>query len=235
MPEQREHKQMSAEWLQILRAGVQAQSWIPGAVCVGGTATALYAGHRLSYDTDHLLPKLRSQFDEVRATLEAHAEWKTARVSPPVLILGRIGDVEVGFRQLKRTLPVETQTLSTPAGPLVVPTLDELLCMKAFLAYSRQTTRDFLDFAALTECLAEKEVLGSLLKLEQRYGETQTASVALEVAKSLSACAPFDLNEAELPSYKGLVRKWHAWAATKSICQRYGVVLGEAIVGEHGR
>ena len=223
---------MNAEWLEILRAGVQAQRWVPGAVCVGGTAAALYAKHRLSYDTDHLLPKLRTQFDEVRTMLETHAEWKTARVTPPVLILGRIGDVEVGFRQLKRTLPVETQTFTTPAGPLVVPTLDELLCMKAFLAYSRQATRDFLDFAALSECLSEKEVLASLIKLDSRFGETQTSSVALEVAKALSACKPFDLKESELPAYKGLVQKWHTWETTRSLCNRYGALLGEAIVGE---
>ncbi len=224
---------MSAEWLRILSAGVQAQLWVPEAVCVGGTAAALYAGHRLSYDTDHLLPRLRDQFEEVRETLEAHTEWKTARVTPPVLILGRIGGVEVGFRQLKRTLPVETQTVTTPAGPLVVPTLDELLCMKAFLAYNRRATRDFLDFAALSECLPENDVLASLLKLDKRYGETQTASVALEAAKSLSACAPFDLNESELPAYKHLLRRWHSWETTRSICHRYGVLLGEALIREH--
>ena len=230
MPELHEQKQMSTEWLQILSAGVQAQRWVPGAVCVGGTAAALYAKHRLSYDTDHLLPKLRDQFEEVRATLEAHAEWKTARVTPPVLILGNIGTVEVGFRQLKRTLPVETQSFSTPAGPLVVPTLEELLGMKAFLAYNRRATRDFIDFAALSECLSEKDVLVSLLKIDARYGETQTASVAMEVAKTLSAAAPFDLNEAELPAYKGLSRKWHNWETTKSICNHHGVSLGEALV-----
>ncbi len=234
MAEHSEQQQASAEWLKILRAGVQAQQWVPGAICVGGTAAALYAGHRLSYDTDHLLSQLRSRFDEVRSMLETHAEWKTARVMPPVLILGSIGDVEVGFRQLRRTLPVETQTLTTLAGPLVVPTLDEILCMKAFLAYSRQTTRDYLDFAALSECLAEDAALASLLKLDQRYGETQTASVALEVAKSLSACNPFDLKESELPAYKGLVPKWHTWEGTRNICQRYGVLLGEAIIRPGG-
>jgi hypothetical protein len=190
----------------------------------------LYAGHRLSYDTDHLLPKLREQFQDVRDKLEAHPEWKTARVSPPVLILGRIGDVEVGFRQLKRTLPVETQSVSTPEGPLVVPTLDELLCMKAFLAYDRRVTRDFLDFAALSERTTEREVMASLLKLDHRYGEMQTASISLEVAKALSSGEPSDLNESELPTYKGLAPKWHQWRTTNDICHRFGVLLGEALM-----
>src|SRR6266487_335980 len=83
----------SAEWSRVLAAGVQAQRLVPGAVCVGGTAAALYAGHRVSYDTDHLLSGLRDHFEEIRAHLEAQREWKTARVTPPVLILGSLGDV----------------------------------------------------------------------------------------------------------------------------------------------
>ncbi len=217
-------------WAGILRAGVQAQRLVPGSVCVGGTAAALYAGHRISLDTDHLLLALRDNFDDVRAHLEAQPEWRTARVTPPVLILGSIGNVEVGFRQLKRAQPVETQTMQTEAGPLVVPTLDEMICMKAFLAYNRNATRDYLDFAALSECASEEVVLGSLRKLDARYGALQSASVGLEVAKALCAATPFDLNEAELPRYKGLTEKWHRWESTREICQRFGMRLGEALV-----
>lgn len=220
----------SAEWAGILKAGVQAQRLVPGTICVGGTAAALYAGHRMSHDTDHLLPASRDNFAEVRARLETDPDWKTARVTPPVLILDSIGGVGVGFPQLRRSLPIETQTVQTEAGPLVVPTLEEMLGMKAFLAYDRNATRDYLDFAALTECGTPQVVLDSLLKLDARYGTLQTASVGLEVAKALSAAAPFDLDEAELQHYKGLHEKWHAWETTRTICQRFGVLLGEALV-----
>ena len=64
--------------------------------------------------------------------------------------------------------------------------------MKAFLAYGRRATRDFLDFAALSERMSQREVVDSLSKLDTRYGEMQAASVALEVAKALSAATPFD-------------------------------------------
>ncbi len=230
MPKSHQQRTMSTEWSEILRAGIQAQRWVPGAVCVGGTAAALYAHHRLSYDTDHFVSGLRDRFDEVRSALETHSEWKTARVTPPVLILGRIGEVDVGFRQPRRSRPVETKTVTTTEGPIVVPTLEELLCMKAFLAYDRRVTRDFLDFAALSDQMLEREVVDSLLKLDMRYGELQTASVGLEVAKALSAAAPFDLNEAELPAYKGLAPKWHNWEATRGICHRFGVALGESLL-----
>ena len=101
------------------------------------------------------------------------------------------GAICIGFRQLKRAQPVETQNVQTEAGPLTIPTLDEMICMKAFLAYDRNTTRDYLDFAALSECAAEDVVLRSLLKLDTRYGGLQTDSVGLEVAKALCAAAPF--------------------------------------------
>ena len=220
----------ATEWAGILKAGVHAQRLVPGAVCVGGTAAALYAGHRVSQGTDHVLPALRDHFEEVRTRLETQPEWKTARVTPPVLILGSIGGVEVGFRQLKRSAPIETQTLLTEAGPLVVPTLDEMLGMKAFLAYDRNATRDYLDFAALAECTTPQSVLDALLKLDARYGALQTASVGLEVAKALCAAAPFDLDESELPRYKGLTEKWHRWGTTRAICQHFGVLLGEALI-----
>jgi hypothetical protein len=219
-----------AEWSSILKAGVQAQRLVPGAVCVGGTAAALYAGHRISHDTDHVLPRLRESFEDVRAFLEAQPEWKTARVTPPVLILGSIDNVEVGFRQLRRNAAIETKVIETEAGNLTVPTLDEMLCMKAFLAYDRNATRDYLDFAALTECASPEAVLASLQKLDTRYGELQTASVALEVAKALSAAAPFDLNESELPHYKGIAGRWLHWETTRAICSRFGGLLGEALV-----
>jgi hypothetical protein len=224
-----------SDWAGILKAAVEAQRLVPGAVCAGGTAAALYAGHRISHDSDHLLTSLRYHFDEVRARLEAKPQWKTARVNPPVLILGSINDVEVGFRQLKRSKPIETQVLRTEAGPLVVPTLDELLCMKAFLAYDRNATRDYLDFAALSERASRESVLQSLLRLDARYGELQTASVGLEVAKALSAACPYDLNEFELPRYKGLSQKWHRWETTRAICQQFGALLGERLLQRGGK
>lgn len=38
----------------------------------------IYARHRISYDTDHVLPTLRDSFEEVLSALEAHTEWQTA-------------------------------------------------------------------------------------------------------------------------------------------------------------
>ena len=59
---------------------------------------------------------------EVLARLEAVAGWHTARVQPPVLILGRLNGVQTGIRQLLRTEPLETEMVQG----LRVPTLAEM-------------------------------------------------------------------------------------------------------------
>lgn len=53
------------EWERLLSAAAHLQRIISDAVLVGGTASALYARHRLSVDADHVLKDLRSRFDAV--------------------------------------------------------------------------------------------------------------------------------------------------------------------------
>jgi hypothetical protein len=218
------------EWQRTLAAGVMAQRLVPGAVAVGGTAAALYAHHRLSVDTDHVVADLRLRFDEILAHLEETVGWRTVRRQYPLQILGKLEGVEVGYRQLIRSVPIETQVMTTAAGPLVVPTWDELLCIKAFLAYERNRTRDYVDVAALAACQSEDAALAALLKLEDRYRGVQEASVGLEVAKALARGTPVDLAETPLSDYKHLVPEWQDWEKVAAVCRRLGTRLGETLV-----
>ena len=43
------------EWEEVLSAAAHLQRILPDAVLVGGTAAAIYAGHRLSTDADHII------------------------------------------------------------------------------------------------------------------------------------------------------------------------------------
>lgn len=217
-------------WQDVLAAGVAAQRVVPGCVAVGGSAAALYARHRFSSDTDHLLPDLRTRFDEVRERLELEPDWKTARVQPPVLILGSFRDVEVRFRQSRRRDAIETVAIQTDAGPLVVPTLDEMIGMKAYMAYSRNATRDYLDLAALATIAGEAATTEALLKSDDRYGHLQQASVGLEIAKALSDPRPFDLDAVDLKDYKGLLPEWRDWPRVARICGEAGERLAARLV-----
>ncbi|MGW6426478.1 hypothetical protein ACWF82_27715 [Nocardia sp. NPDC055053] len=50
---------VSDELVAVLESAARLQVLVPDAVLVGGSAAALYAGHRDSYDHDHVLRDLR--------------------------------------------------------------------------------------------------------------------------------------------------------------------------------
>src|SRR6185437_6600612 len=137
-------------WEQVLTSLCRLQSLLPEAVLAGGTAAAPYAGHRFSFDHDHVMPNLRQRFDTVLAELEAAAGWETARVRRPALILVSLDGVQTDVRQLRRSRPLETTVMRVGEHDVTVPTLPEVLRIKAYLSVTRNTTRDYLDLAALT-------------------------------------------------------------------------------------
>ena len=78
------HTAARPDWELVLSSAARLQRILPDAVLVGGTASAIHAGHRFSNDADHVLTDLRYRFDEVLAQLESVAGCKTARVQRPV-------------------------------------------------------------------------------------------------------------------------------------------------------
>ena len=70
------------EWERVLAAAAHLQRILPDAVLVGGTASAVYARHRLSTDADHVLTDLRQRFDEVLGELESVAGWQVQLAQP---------------------------------------------------------------------------------------------------------------------------------------------------------
>jgi hypothetical protein len=57
-------------WEAVLASLCRLQDVLPDAVLVGGTASALYAEHRFSFDHDHVLTNLRERFDSVLTELD---------------------------------------------------------------------------------------------------------------------------------------------------------------------
>src|SRR5438128_8428796 len=129
------------DWERLLAAERHLQHLVAGTVLVGGTAAAIHAQHRVSMDGDHVLEDLRERFDEVLAALEMASGWRTERVQRPVIILGQLDGILTGIRQLRRTVPLETEL---KAG-LRVPTLAEMARIKAWLLITRNAVRDYLD------------------------------------------------------------------------------------------
>lgn len=190
-------------------------------VLVGGAAAAFYAGHRASFD--HVMSDLVARFDMVLDALEREGEWVTNRVRPGKIILGELGGIETGVRQLIRTVPLEFTEQTLPDGQVLrVPTLDETLRVKAFLTVKRNQVRDYLDVAALSALTGASRAGRVLSQIDRYYREPDhpVDAVASQVARQLAAPAPADSRTlTHLPTYKNLAPRWRTWDAVVTQCQ----------------
>ncbi len=205
----------------VLAAAARLQTILKGAVLVGGTAAAQHAGHRISIDADHVITDLRSRFDQVLEALETTDGWVTARTNRPLMILGSLDGVETGIRQLMRRRPLEIEEVKVGKRVLQIPTLEEMIRIKAWLVLRRNATRDYLDLVALCDRLGSNapQILLSI----DKYYEDQIGSdglrVATQLAKQLADPAPYDFEEVDLPRYRKLVPRWRDWTAVVATCR----------------
>lgn len=213
------------DWERLLAAERHLQALVPGSVLVGGTAAALHAGHRRSQDGDHVLADLRDRFDEVLASLETAAGWETERAQRPVIILGRLDGVMTGLRQLRRTAPLETETIDG----LRVPTLAEMARIKAWLLATRNTTRDYLDLIVLLDRLGEDSP-AALRSLDALYAPLHRSSPLAEVVERLAAAEPSDLAAIDLSTYRGLRAPYDDWAELRRRGREHAGRLSAALL-----
>lgn len=196
---------------------------------IGGTAAGLICKHRYSYDGDHVLENLKAKFDKYLKELEQQVGWITNRIKPPVLILGSFNGIETGIRQLLRTQPLETMVVQG----IKIPTLAEMLRIKAFLIVKRNTTRDFLDFTALTDKLQGKnsenydKITTTLSCLDILYPQPNKDSLIRQLAKQLIEPKPYDLERTVLQKYKGLKPPYNEWSYIEKRCGKIAVVIIE--------
>ena len=219
--------------LAVLESAARLQEVVPDAVLVGGSAAALYAGHRLSLDHDHVVADLGSRFEMVLDALESTDGWVTNRIAPYKLILGQLGDIEAGVRQLRRRTPLEVDDVDLPSGRrLRVPTWAETLRVKGYLITARNRVRDYLDVAALSARFGVVPAATVLVALDgyyedQRAATGRTGGVAAQLLRQLSDPRPRDTTVlTELPRYRQLDARWHDWADVRNQC----TVLADAML-----
>ncbi len=217
------------DWERVLSSAARLQRILPDAVLVGGTASALHAGHRFSRDADHVLTDLRHRFDAVLAELESVAGWKTARVQRPVQILGSLDGIETGVRQLIRNQPLETAVVDFNGGSITVPTEGEILRIKGVLILKRNATRDYIDFVALAHHMGDGRVAQALQSFDSLYPQDNGESPLQQLQVQLASPMPYDLDETELGEYKNLNPRWHDWQTVKAACSHLSVVIFDKV------
>lgn len=217
-----------SDWETLLAQAALLQAKIPSAVLVGGTAAALHAGHRISFDHDHVLADLDQHYDKANRALESVVGWRAKRRVQGKLLLGSISGIEAGLRNLRRSAPLETTVIKLRDGrQLKVPTIEEMLRIKAFLTVERNATRDYLDVAALSDHLGLAKSARALERMHELYADFagEGGDMLLSVIVKLSAPDPYDLSDVDLTEYKGIVAPWNNWRAVAGQCRALGVAL----------
>ncbi len=219
----------------VLDSAARLQQVVPDAVLVGGAAAALHAGHRESFHHDHVLPDLAERYEQVLEAVEATEGWATSvRASrPPMTIMGSLGGVEAGLRQMRRTRPLEVIEVDLgEVGTVVTPTVEEALRVKAYLVVQRNAVRDYLDVVALADVLGNDESVGILRDIDDYYDDRsgEHGSVLTALVLRLADPQPSDpAVTAQLPRYRGLAKRWHDWSTVVRECHDLALGLGGAI------
>jgi hypothetical protein len=205
---------------EVLAKAARLQELVPGAVLVGGSAAALHAHHRQSLDHDHVVADLEDRFDSILENLEALGDWSMTKAQPPKIILGELGGIETGLRQLLRGRPLESTEIEVQGKPLVIPTAAEILRIKAWLALSRNQTRDYLDIAALADRIGLDEAAAVLREIDDYYADLnrRPEAVVTQLVRQLADPRPRDVEVTkQLASYKALEPRWQEWSTIKAL------------------
>ena len=218
------------EFGDVLAAAAHLQELFDDAVLVGGTAAAVHAAHRVSFDADHVLTDLRERFDALLDALETTDGWATARVTRPVLVLGRLDGIETGIRQLIRRRPLEVEVVEIDGSFIRIPTLPEMARIKAWLLATRHSVRDYLDTVVLFERLGEDAVAAALRDFDAIYRQPGAASPLSEVAERLAAAAPSDRAAIDLRSYRGLISPWSDWRHLAERGRRWAKTVARVVL-----
>lgn len=220
----------------VLAAAARLQALVPETVLVGGTASALYAHHRVSFDDDHVLADLATRFEAVLSTLEASEGWVTERVRPGKVILGNFDGIETGVLQLRRDRPLEVTEMTVGAHTLRVPTDAEMLRVKAWMIVYRNATRDFLDVAALADRLGISLAGRVLVHMDDYYVDQRHGGrgVTTQLVRALADPQPYDLDSVDLAAYRQLVEPWRDWDAVRQACSDLSTAILDVVATEEG-
>ena len=108
-----------------------------------------------------------------------------------------------------------------------IPTVEEMLRIKAFLVVERNATRDYLDVAALSHHLGTAKSVSAIERMRQLYAEFagEAGEIIVSIVVKLGEPDPYDLTEVDLSEYKGIIPPWNDWAAVRKQCRLLAVAI----------
>jgi len=152
--------------------------------------------------------------------------------NPPKLILGNFQGVETGIRQLRRNIPLDTETIDVHGRQLTVPTLPEMIRIKGWMIVCRNAARDYIDFAALVEHVGLTKAAGALDRFDACYLDLirgREASPMIQLVRQLSEPNPYDIDDIDISQYKGIRTPFSSWDHIRRVCEKMAAELGNRL------
>ncbi len=232
-------KELSAEFSGLLESAARLQEAVPDAVVVGGTAAVFHVGHRTSYDHDHVVQNLKDRYEAVLEAVERLNGWSIDPnvSSPPMTIMGELDGYQAGLRNLRRARPLEVEEVELGSGKkLRVPTMEETLRVKTFVASQRRAVRDFVDVAAVSAALEVQRSAAVVAAIGEYYEpEGDREPIGTAVVRALADPRPKDTRTIRtLSSYKGLSKEWSDWDRVCEQCRELAVAVTRSSADEGG-
>jgi hypothetical protein len=199
----------------VLESAAKFQKIVPGAILVGGTAASYYAQHRISVDHDHVLNDMNSRFEIIIDSLQSNDSWINFKEPKKDIVLGSLDGIRTGIRQLRIEKPLETNDVILDNGEtLTIPTIEEILRIKAYFIVNRNQVRDYLDVIALTDKIGLDKVTSIHLDIDSYYSDIwkYKNDIKSSLVEKLSVIEPDDFETiAQLKNYKGLNEPYSNW------------------------
>ncbi|MDR2999693.1 MAG: hypothetical protein LBU89_00390 [Fibromonadaceae bacterium] len=221
---------MQEQMKRVVEQAARLQKLVPDAILVGGSAASIYAEHRYSLDHDHVVSDLENRFDLILEALEREGDWVTNRAVYGKIILGELGGIEAGVRQLIRKKTLEFEKVKIGEFSLNLPTIEEILRIKAFLIVKRNQMRDYLDFAALSDKIGIDACVRVINSIDDYYTDESRNDkpVLSQLVRQLMEAIPKDKSNIKLlPNYKGTLEKWKDWNYIVEICKKVAMEIME--------
>lgn len=102
-----------------------------------------------------------------------------------------------------------------------------MLRIKAYLVVERNATRDYLDVAALSHRLGLRKSATALDRMNELCAEFagEGGDMLGTVLVKLSNPDPYDLTQADLTEYKGIIAPWNGWQSVVGQCRSLALAL----------
>jgi hypothetical protein len=167
-----------ADWETLLTSASHVSRIVPGSIFADAS--------------DAKAEEVRHRFAAALFDLERVAGWLPAPVGRMSIADGRFDGIETTIRERARSGPLETTVEVGPWGEVEVPTLAEVLRIKAWLVISRNAARDYRDTTAIAERLASEKAIFALATLDDLYPQSNGASALQQLVRQLAEPLSFD-------------------------------------------